>query len=176
MRFVETEIAGAYIVEIEPQADERGLFARTWCEREFAEHGIAMVMRQCSISVNRRRGTMRGMHYQDAPHAEQRLVRCTSGAIFDVIVDLRSESRSFRRWVGVELTQENRTMVYVPTGCAHGFLTLVDNVEVFYQMSEFYAAAHARGVRWNDPAFAIDWPGEVNVISERDRIFPDFRE
>jgi dTDP-4-dehydrorhamnose 3,5-epimerase len=174
MRFVQTEILGAFVVAPEPIFDDRGLFARIWCEREFAEHGIAMTIRQCSVSVNRRRGTMRGLHFQETPHAETRVVRCTSGAIYDVIVDLRSESPSFRRWIGVELTQENRTMVYVPEGCAHGFLTLVDNVEVFYQMSAFYSAPHAQGVRWNDPAFAIAWPSEIVVISERDRNFPDF--
>jgi len=175
MRFVETEISGAYVIELEPIADERGSFARTWCEREFAEHGISMTIRQCSISVNRHRGTMRGMHYQDAPHAEQRVVRCTSGAIYDVVVDLRAESTSFRRWVSVEMSRENRKMVYVPEGCAHGFVTLVDDVEVLYQMSAFYSADHARGVRWNDPAFAIEWPIEITTISERDKNHPDFR-
>lgn len=175
MRFVATDISGAFILEPEPIVDERGLFARTWCEREFAEHGISMTIRQCSISVNRYRGTMRGMHYQDPPYAEQRVVRCTSGAIYDVIVDLRPSSRSFRRWVSVEMSQENRRMVYVPEGCAHGFVTLVDDVEVFYQMSALFSVEHTRGVRWNDPAFAIEWPIEVTMISDRDRNHPDFR-
>ena len=174
MRFVETKLSGVYAIEPEPYSDERGMFLRAWCEREFSENGIAMAVRQCSVSVNYRRGTLRGMHYQTAPHAETRLVRCTAGAIFDVIVDLRPDSRSFRQWVGLELTQENRTMAYIPEGCAHGFLTLADNVEVFYQMSEFYSPVHAHGVRWNDPAFGIVWPGDVIVMSERDRNFPDF--
>lgn len=175
MRFLETKLSGVYAIEPEPHRDERGMFLRTWCEREFAEHGIEMAVRQCSASVNYRRGTLRGMHYQTAPHAEARLVRCTAGAIFDVVVDLRPSSRSFCEWVGVELTQENRSMIYIPGGCAHGFLTLVDNVEVFYQMSTFYSPAHAMGVRWNDPAFAIAWPDQVTVISERDKNFRDFR-
>jgi len=176
VRFVETTLPGVFLIESEAHVDERGMFMRTWCEREFAEHGIAMTVRQCSLSVNRRRGTLRGMHYQAPPHAEARLVRCTAGAIFDVIVDLRPDSKSFRRWLGVELTRENRKMAYIPRGCAHGFLTMVDDVEVFYQMSEFYSPSHAQGVRWNDPAFAIEWPGEVMVISERDRNYPDFRQ
>lgn len=174
MRFVESELPGVFLIEPEPHVDERGMFMRTWCAREFAEHGIAMTVRQCSVSVNHRRGTLRGMHYQAPPHAEARLVRCTAGAIFDVIVDLRPVSKSYCQWAGVELTQENRKMAFVPEGCAHGFLTLVDNVEVFYQMSEFYSAENARGVRWNDPGFSIKWPGEVAVISERDRNYPDF--
>ena len=175
MRFVATDISGAFILEPEPIVDERGLFARTWCEREFAKHGIAMTIRQCSVSVNQRRGTMRGMHYQEMPYAEKRVVRCTSGAIYDVIVDLRPESRSFRRWVSVEMSRENRKMIYVPEGCAHGFVTLVDDSEVFYQMSAFYSVDHARGVRWDDPAFGIEWPIEVTTISERDKNHPDFR-
>jgi len=174
MRFIKTAVAGAYIIELEPHSDERGLFARTWCEREFADHGISMTIRQSSISVNRRRGTMRGMHYQVAPHAEQRVVRCTSGAIYDVIVDLRPDSKSYREWVSVEMSKDNRKMVYVPEGCAHGFVTLVDDVEVFYQMSASYSPDHARGVRWNDPAFSIEWPIEVAVVSERDNNHPDF--
>lgn len=173
MIFRETALAGAFVIEPERLVDERGFFARTWCQRELQERGLDAGLAQCSISFNLTRGTLRGMHYQIAPYAETKLVRCTAGAIFDVIVDLRPGSKSFRRWCGVELSQQNRKMLYIPKGCAHGFLTLSDNVEVFYQISEFYSAAHARGVRWNDPAFAIQWPGEVKLISERDRSYPD---
>lgn len=173
MIFHETAVAGAFVIEPERLVDERGFFARTWCQRELQERGLDAGLAQCSISFNLTRGTLRGMHYQIAPYAETKLVRCTAGAIFDVIVDLRPGSKSFRRWCGVELSQQNRKMLYIPKGCAHGFLTLSDDVEVFYQISEFYSAAHARGVRWNDPAFAIQWPGEVKVISERDRSYPD---
>lgn len=175
MIFRETALAGAFILESERVEDERGFFARTWCRREFEERGLDPKLVQCSISFNRRRGTLRGMHYQAAPHAETKLVRCTSGAIFDVVLDLRSDSESYRQWVGVELNQGNRRMLFIPKGCAHGFLTLEDDVEVFYQISELHSAEHARGVRWNDPAFAIEWPGEAIVISQRDREYPDFR-
>jgi dTDP-4-dehydrorhamnose 3,5-epimerase len=174
MIFRETALKGAYIVEPERVEDERGFFARTWCRRELEDHGLNPKLAQCSISFNRRRGTLRGMHFQMEPHAEAKLVRCTSGAIFDVIVDLRAQSQTYKRWAGFELTETNRTMLYIPEGFAHGFLTLADNVEVFYQISVSYSAAHARGVRWNDPAFAIEWPGEVVVISERDRGYMDF--
>jgi len=158
---------------VERHPDERGFFARTFCINEFATHGLDTKLVQCSISFNTRKGTLRGLHYQTAPHAETKLVRCTRGAVYDVVVDLRANSPTLRQWVGVELTEQKRNMVYIPEGCAHGFLTLADESEVFYQMSEFYSPKSARGVRWNDPAFRIGWPGKVEVISERDRTYPD---
>jgi dTDP-4-dehydrorhamnose 3,5-epimerase len=174
MRFTETKVAGAFLIEPEPIADERGFFARTWCREEFAEHGLNPALAQANVSFSHRRGTLRGMHLQDPPHAEAKLVRCTRGAIFDVAVDLRRDSPTYLAWSGAELTDANRSMLYVPEGCAHGFLTLADATEVAYQMSAPYAPAAARGVRWDDPAFGIEWPGEVLVINERDRRYPDF--
>lgn len=175
MIFRDTGIDGAWILEAERLEDERGFFARTWDADEFAERGLNARLAQCSISYNRRRGTLRGLHYQVAPHEEAKLVRCTAGAIFDVVVDLRPDSTTFRDWFGVELSADNRLAVYVPEACAHGFLTLVDGCEVHYQISQFYAPEAARGVRWDDPAFGITWPGEVLVMNERDRTYPDFR-
>jgi dTDP-4-dehydrorhamnose 3,5-epimerase len=175
MRFVETTVAGAWVVEPERHEDDRGFFARTWDATVFAERGLSPAFVQSSISYNRHRGTLRGLHYQAAPHEEAKLVRCTSGAIFDVAVDLRPRSDSFMQWFGVELTVENRLALYVPEGCAHGFLTLTDDSEVTYQISEYWAPYAGRGVRWDDPAFRIDWPGDVVVINERDRTYPDFR-
>ncbi len=175
MRFVETTVAGAWVVEPERHEDDRGFFARTWDATVFAERGFSPAFVQSSISYNRHRGTLRGLHYQAAPHEEAKLVRCTSGAIFDVAVDLRPRSDSFMQWFGVELTVENRLALYVPEGCAHGFLTLTDDSEVTYQISEYWAPYAGRGVRWDDPAFRIDWPGDVVVINERDRTYPDFR-
>ncbi len=159
----------------ERMTDERGFFARTWCAEEFKEAGLDARLVQCSISFNARKGTLRGMHYQAVPIAETKLVRCTMGAIYDVVLDLRTESPTFRKWIGMTLSAENREMVYIPEGCAHGFLTLEDHSEVFYQMSEFYYPEAARGVRWDDPAFGIEWPGDVTVISERDRTLSDFQ-
>jgi dTDP-4-dehydrorhamnose 3,5-epimerase len=174
MIFRATEIEGVWIVEPERHEDERGFFARTWDTNEFAARGLNGRLVQCSVSYNRRRGTLRGLHYQAAPHEEAKLVRCTAGVIFDVAVDLRSGSATFCRWVGVELSAGNRLALYVPEGCAHGFLTLTDDTEVTYQMSEFHASEASRGVRYDDPAFAIEWPGEVVVVNERDRTYPDF--
>lgn len=174
MLFRETVLKGAYVVEPERIEDERGFFARTWCRSEFEAHGLNPNLVQCNISFNDKKGTLRGMHYQVAPRAEAKLVRCTAGAIYDVIVDLRPDSGTFKRWTGVELNADNRYMLYIPEGFAHGFLTLSDDAEVLYQMSEYYSAEHARSVRWNDPAFGIQWPGEALVISERDRSYPDF--
>lgn len=165
----------AFIIEPERHADLRGFFARTFCVREFESHGLNPKLVQCSISFNTRKGSLRGLHYQAAPHAEAKLVRCSKGRIYDVVLDLRSHSPTFREWVAVILTAEERNMMYVPEGCAHGFLTLEDESEVFYQMSEFYCAEAARGVRWNDTAFQIQWPERVEVISERDRTYPDFK-
>lgn len=175
MLFEKTEIAGVFRVFLERKADERGFFARTWCQEEFEKAGLDHGLVQCSLSFNIHKGTLRGMHYQESPFAETKLVRCTMGAIYDVVLDLRRQSPTFKKWIGVTLTSENREMVFIPKGCAHGFLTLEEKSEVFYQMSEFYHPEAARGVRWNDPAFAIDWPGKVEVISERDEALADFQ-
>lgn len=173
MRFIPTSLAGAYVIEPEPISDERGFFARTWCHTEFADHGLNPNLVQCNISYNKKRGTLRGMHYQKAPHAEAKLVRCTQGALYDVIIDLRKGSDTFAQWFGVELTAQNRKALYVPEGFAHGFITLQDDTEVLYQMSEFFHAESAAGVRWDDPAIRISWPGSISVISEKDKSYPD---
>jgi len=174
MTFHETKLRWVFEIHLEPKSDERGFFARTWCQKEFAAHGLSPRLVQCNVSFNTRRGTLRGIHYQAAPHAEAKLVRCTKGAIYDVVVDLRPESPTLRGFMAVVLTAKNRRALYVPEGCGHGFLTLEDETEVFYQMSEFYNAESSRGVRWDDPAFQIAWPERVEVISERDRTYPDF--
>ncbi len=222
MVFKETKLKGAYIIELEPIQDERGFFARSFCQKEFRSHGIDMNIVQCNISYNKKKGTLRGMHYQSAPYEEAKLVTCIKGAIYDVIIDLRPDSDTYCQWIAVELTASssqltayssqlpapslqltahgpdlsaNRLpltahgsyvsadrlqltahcgMLYVPKGFAHGFLTLEDNTEVFYQMSEFYVPGYGRGIRWNDTAFRIKWPGEVNVISNEDKKYPDF--
>jgi dTDP-4-dehydrorhamnose 3,5-epimerase len=177
MIFSPTRIRGAMVVEIEPRADERGLFARGFCRREFEAHGLNPNVAQANIGMSRQRGTLRGLHYQIPPHAETKLVRCTAGAIFDVIVDLRPGSASYKQWVGVELTAANRRMLYVPEGCAHGYLALADNSEVFYLVSEFYAPGAERGLRWNDPAFGIEWPVTGDpMLSDKDRGWPDWSE
>jgi dTDP-4-dehydrorhamnose 3,5-epimerase len=174
VKFVETALAGAFLIEPERKADERGFFARTFCREEFAEHGLETELAQCNISFNARRGTLRGMHYQAAPHAEAKLVRCTMGAMHDVIIDLREDSPTYTRWTAVSLTAENRNMLYIPKGCAHGFQALVDATEVFYQMSERYHPECARGVRWDDPTFGVTWPIGEPIMSERDRGYPRF--
>lgn len=174
MKFTETKLRGAFIIDPEVIEDERGFFARTWCRRESEAFGLSPDWVQCNVSFNRAKGTLRGMHYQAPPMEEVKLVRCTRGAIYDVIIDLRSQSETLRQWVGVELTAENHRMMYVPKGFAHGFLTLQDQSEVFYQMSQFYSPEHARGVRWNDPAFGIEWPSGVSVVTDRDRAYPNF--
>ena len=176
MTFRETPVAGAWIVEPQRQADGRGFFARTWCATEFARHGLSPRLVQCSVSYNPRRGTLRGLHYQVAPHAEAKLVRCTRGAIYDVAVDLRPASPTFRRHVAVMLDADGRRALYVPEGCAHGFQTLTDDTEIFYQMSAAYVPEAARGVRWDDPAFAIQWPPAERIIADRDRQYPDFSD
>jgi dTDP-4-dehydrorhamnose 3,5-epimerase len=173
--FRETALRGAWIIELEPREDERGFFARAWCEDEFAEHGLTTRIAQCNISWNARRGTLRGLHFQAEPHAEVKLVRCSRGAVYDVIVDLRPSSPSYTRWAGVELTAENRRTLYVPEGFAHGFQTLSDDTELFYQVSEPYAPAAERGVRWDDPAFGIVWPLTDPILSDKDRVWPDFQ-
>ena len=174
MRFIETPIAGVVVVQIEPVLDERGSFMRTFDAGAWAAHGLATDVVQCNVSRNHRRGTLRGMHYQAAPHGEAKLVRCSRGAIYDVAVDLRPASPSFRRSFGLELSEENNRMLFIPEGCAHGFLTLTDATELLYQMSAAYVPEAASGVRWDDPAFEIEWPAAPEVISQRDREFPDF--
>jgi dTDP-4-dehydrorhamnose 3,5-epimerase len=168
MKFIETDLKGAFIIEPERLEDERGFFARVFCEREFAAHGLEIRFVQCSISYNPHKGTLRGMHYQAPPHEETKTVRCTSGMIYDVIIDLRRDSSSYRTWVGIELSAENRRMLYIPQGFAHGFQTLADNCEVFYQISQFHVPEAARTERWDDPAFGIRWPLNPTVISQRD--------
>ena len=175
MRFRPSELADTVIVDIERHVDGRGLFARTFCEEEFAAAGLPVRFVQSSVSFNSRRGTLRGLHYQAHPKPEGKLVRCTRGVIHDVVVDLRPSSATFLGWIGVELTAENRRALYVPPGCAHGFQTLIDDSEVLYLMTEFYAPEMARGVRWNDPMFGIEWPIADPTISERDATYPDFR-
>jgi dTDP-4-dehydrorhamnose 3,5-epimerase len=175
MIFIETQLKGAFIIKPERLEDERGFFARTWCQREFEAHGLNSRLVQCNISFNKKAGTLRGMHYQAAPYEEAKLVRCTQGAIYDAIIDLRSESPTFKQYTAIVLTAQNRKMLYVPEGFAHGFLTLEDHTEVFYQMSEFYAPEYARGIRWNDPAFNIQWPADVQIISDQDQNLPDFK-
>lgn len=173
MLFTETKLRGAFLIEPERFGDERGFFARSWSEREFAEQGLAPRMVECNISFNRNRNTLRGMHYQTGEHAQAKLVRCTRGAIFDVAIDLRPESETFRQWVGVELAAESCRMLYVPEGFAHGFQTLCDETEVFYQVSAPYAPHAAGGVRWDDPVFGISWPEAGHrIINERDRSYP----
>jgi dTDP-4-dehydrorhamnose 3,5-epimerase len=174
MMYRSTTIDGVWLVEPERHEDERGFFARTWDAAEFARRGLAGDLAQASISFNRSRGTLRGMHYQVAPYGEVKLVRCTAGVIFDVAVDLRAGSPTFRGWTGIELSAENRQALYVPEGCAHGFLTLSDDAEVAYLISAPHEPTAARGVRHDDPAFGIAWPAPVRVINDRDRTYPDF--
>lgn len=175
MRFVPLAVPGAFLVEIEPQADARGFFARTFCREEFARRGVDFPVVQCSVSGNREAFTLRGLHYQAPPCPETKLVRCTAGRVWDCIVDLRPASPAFRRWVSAELSADNRRAVLIPENCAHGFLTLAPDTELFYMMSAPFAPEHARGVRWNDPAFGIAWPAQPAVMSDKDRALPDFR-
>jgi dTDP-4-dehydrorhamnose 3,5-epimerase len=173
--FRPTQLPGAFVVELEQRMDERGSFARAWCGREFAEHGLDNRVVQCNLSFNERRGTLRGLHFQRVPHAEVKTVRCTRGAVYDVIVDLRPDSPTYTHWIGVELTAENGRMLYVPEGFAHGYQTLADASETFYLVSEFYTPEAEGGVRWDDPAFGIEWPQAADrIMSEKDRGWPDY--
>ena len=172
MKFLPTGLTGAVVIEPEPLRDERGSFSRTFCREEFRAHGIELTVVQCSVSFNVRRGTLRGLHYQAPPKAEAKLVRCTAGEAFDVIVDLRRGSPTFGRWFAIELTAAGGRMIYVPEGFAHGFQTLRDDTELFYMMSESYSPPHARGVRWDDPQLGIRWPMAPTVMSARDRELP----
>lgn len=175
MIFKETRLKGAFIIEPERLEDSRGFFARAWCRRELQAVGLNPRLVQCNISFNHKKGTLRGMHYQAHPHEEAKLVRCTGGAILDVVIDLRPESPTYMEWVAVELTADNRRMLHVPENFAHGYQTLMDDAEVFYQVSQFYVPAAERGIRFDDPAFKIDWPQvDDRVISEKDKNWPDY--
>lgn len=174
MIFEPTPLPGAFVVLLERVEDSRGFFARSWCRREFLDRGLSGELAQCNVSFNRHKGILRGMHFQSPPHAEAKLVRCTSGALYDVIVDLRPDSPTYTRWFSAELTADNGRMLYIPEGFAHGFQTLRDGTEVFYQMSAPYVAGSGRGVRWDDPTFGIAWPLPDPVMSDRDRTYPDF--
>lgn len=176
MKFTETPLKGAWLIDLEKRGDERGFFARFYCEREFAEHGLMSRFVQINNSLSAQRGTLRGMHYQLPPAGEVKVVRCVRGSLLDVIVDLRPKSPTYRKWFGAELTAENRTMMYVPVGFAHGLLTTSDDAEALYLVSAFYAPSEERGVRYNDPAIGIEWPFEPTVISPKDAAHPDFSE
>jgi dTDP-4-dehydrorhamnose 3,5-epimerase len=173
VRFIPTPLAGAFVIEQERHADERGFFARTWCARELAEHGLDPSLAQCSISFNRRQGTLRGLHYQAPPHAEVKVVRCTRGAIYDVALDLRPDSPTFRRWAAVELSAANGRALYIPRGCAHGLYSLCDESDVLYQISTEHSPESARGLRWDDPFHDVTWPAAVRVIAPRDAAYPN---
>ena len=174
MNFIETSLKGAFLIDPEKIEDSRGFFARTWCQRDFERHGISFQPVQCNMSHNKSKGILRGMHYQSAPHQEAKLVWCIKGAIHDVIIDLRPLSPTFMQYLSVVLSEENRRILFIPEGFANGFQTLQNESDVFYQMSEFYTPEFAKGVRWNDPAFGIQWPTDERLISDRDQGFPDF--
>jgi dTDP-4-dehydrorhamnose 3,5-epimerase len=174
MVFKETELKGAFIIELEKRVDKRGFFARTWCRREFESNGLNPNLVQANVSYSKKGGTLRGMHYQADPYEEAKLVCCTMGAIYDVIVDLRPDSPTYMQWTGVELTEENYRMLFVPENFAHGFQTMGDNAKVIYQVSQFYSPGFELGIRYDDPAFGIRWPVEVRVISDKDRSWPDY--
>jgi dTDP-4-dehydrorhamnose 3,5-epimerase len=176
MTFTETKLKGAFIIDVKRLEDERGFFGRAWCKREFEEHGLKANAAQANVSYNKVKGTIRGMHYQVAPFAETKTIRCTSGAIYDVIVDIRPESPTYKQWIGVELTEESFRMLYVPEGFAHGFITLKDHTSVHYVVTEFYTPGAEAGIRHDDPAFNIVWPIKPEVISAKDLVHPDFKE
>jgi dTDP-4-dehydrorhamnose 3,5-epimerase len=173
VRFVPTRLPGVVVIEPERNADERGFFARTWCAQELRDRGLEPALAQCSVSFNERKGTLRGLHYQAPPFAEVKIVRCTRGALYDVAVDVRPDSPTFRRWVGVELTEIDGRALYIPRGFAHGFLSRTDATEASYQISTPYVPEAARGLRWDDPLFGVEWPGPVEVIADRDRRYAD---
>lgn len=175
MIFTPAALQDAFIIDVEKREDARGFFARAWCADEFTQHGLNTQLAQASISFNHKRGTLRGMHWQAEPHGEVKVVRCTSGAIYDVIVDVRPESPTFKKWIAVELSAANRRMLYIPQGFAHGFQTLADDTEVFYFISAFYAPEAARGARYNEPAFGITWPLPISIIAAKDEAWPDFQ-
>ena len=174
MKFTQTKLKGAYTIDVEKREDERGFFARTFCANEFSEQNLENRFVQANMSFNYKKGTLRGMHFQKAPYQEDKLVRCTKGSLYDVIIDLRPESETFKQWIGVELTEENRRALFVPKGFAHGFITLEDNTEINYLVTQFYTPAADSGVRYNDPVFNITWPVEITSVSEKDKNHPDF--
>ncbi|QCR22828.1 dTDP-4-dehydrorhamnose 3,5-epimerase [Pontibacter sp. SGAir0037] len=174
MIFTETKLKGAFIIDVKRLEDERGFFGRSWCQREFEEHGLTANVVQANVSYNKKKGTLRGMHYQLSPYEETKLVRCTRGAIYDVIIDLRPDSPTYKQWIGVELTADSYRMLFVPEQFGHGFITLEDNTDVTYQVTQFYTPGAERGIRYNDPAFNIEWPIEPQIISEKDKAHPDF--
>jgi dTDP-4-dehydrorhamnose 3,5-epimerase len=176
MKFTKSKLCGAYIIELDKFNDERGFVAYGWSAKEFIQEGLSPQLAEIIVSYSARKGTLRGMHFQNDPFAQAKLVRCTKGAIYDVAIDLRAESPSFKKWEAVELTALNHRMFYIPEGCAHGFQTLEDETEVFYQMSNVYAPDYAGGVRWNDPAFSVEWPEAERTIIDRDRNYPDFEQ
>jgi dTDP-4-dehydrorhamnose 3,5-epimerase len=176
MIFTETILKGAYLIDVKPIEDERGFFSRSFCQKDFSAHGLRTNVAQCNISFNRKKGTLRGMHFQVTPKAEAKLVRCTRGAIYDVIIDLRPQSQTYCKWVAIDLTAHNYKALYIPEGFAHGFQTLEDHAEVFYQMFEFYAPEYASGARWDDPAFNITWPVKEPIMSEKDQSYPLFKK
>jgi dTDP-4-dehydrorhamnose 3,5-epimerase len=175
MKFTETKLAGAYILDISPMEDERGFFARTFCTEELQEHQLISDIKQANMSGNEKCGTLRGMHYQVDPYQETKLIRCTRGALYDVIIDLRKESPTYKQWIGVELTADNRRALFVPRDFAHGFITLEDNTDAFYMVSQSYVPGAEDGIRWNDPQFAIEWPIEASCISDKDANWDDYK-
>lgn len=175
MRFTETKLKGAFVVEIDKLTDDRGFFARSWCRKEFEAHGLSGRVAQANVSFNRKKGTLRGLHYQIAPYTECKLVRCTRGAVYDAIIDLRPDSPTYKQWTGIELTADNYTMMFIPEDFAHGYQTLSDETEVTYQISEFYTPGSEKGIRFDDPAFNIKWPLKVTTISDKDMTWPDFK-
>lgn len=174
MRFTETKVKGAFLIELEPRSDNRGFFARSWCMNEFTRHGLVSRVAQINVAQTLERGSIRGMHFQTPPDTEAKTVRCTAGAIYDVVVDLRPSSSTHRSWAAFELSAENHNILYIPEGCAHGYQTLADNAEIEYLTSAVYAPASASGVRFDDPVFQIEWPLPVSVISDADRSWPDY--
>jgi dTDP-4-dehydrorhamnose 3,5-epimerase len=176
MKFSETKLYGAFVIELEKRGDERGFFARTFCQNEFAAHGLNTQLVQANMSYSRFEGTLRGMHYQEPPYAEAKLLRCTKGRIFDVAVDMRPDSTTYRQWFGIELNDQNYKMFYIPEGFAHGYMTLCEHAELMYLVSEFYAPQAEKGFRWDDPAIGIQWPMEPAVISDKDRNWADLTD
>jgi dTDP-4-dehydrorhamnose 3,5-epimerase len=174
MRFVQTRLQGAYIIQGEVHEDDRGSFVRTYCREQFSREGLSVDFAQCNVSFNRKRGVLRGMHYQADPYPEGKLVYCSRGVVYDVIIDLRPGSATYRQWMGQELSEQNAHAIYIPPGFAHGFQTLSDGAQLIYHMTEAYRADLARGIRWNDPAFGITWPLQDPLMSLRDAAFPDF--
>ncbi|MDH4128864.1 MAG: dTDP-4-dehydrorhamnose 3,5-epimerase [Spirochaetota bacterium] len=172
MKFIETPLKGAFIIELDEIKDDRGFFARSWCKKEFKDLGLNPKLVQCSISFNKKKGTLRGMHFQVKPHEEAKLIRCTMGKLYDVIIDLRPNSKTYKQWFSIELSQDNRKMLYIPEAFAHGFQTLTDNTEIFYQMSQFFHEESASGVSWDDPTFNILWPIKEIIISDKDKAYP----